>query len=98
MENLKRRGRQVGQTKTSTFIKDELLEPYFIEIDERSFNVMDGNKMDAQQFCAAFSSFENCIKKIIHYKISDRKTELSLKGFIQEYKKINEELIKNITL
>lgn len=77
----KRRGRQPGQTKDVTIIKDPALEPYHIEVDEVNFTLMKDEKK-----LGFFTSFAPALKKVAMLKVNSKNKRMTVREYIKEFK------------
>ena len=79
----KQRGRQVGQTKQITTIKDPLLGKYHIEIDENSFNVIKEGNANPIAYC---TSLGRALYRISANRVVDGGKTHDIRGYITEIK------------
>ncbi len=87
MEGKKTRGRQAGQTKAVTVIKDPLLGKYHIENSESSFDVIQEGKNQPIAHC---TDFGRALFKIAKCHIVDSQKTLTIKEYVNELKTIQE--------
>ena len=90
------RGRQKGQTKRMSKIKDSIIAPYEIWIEEDQFTLMDISKNKAIGY---YPQLEHAIKKVSKLSLANQKEIYTLAGFIESYKTITNQLtekFKNI--
>ena len=84
------RGRQKGQTKIMSKIKDEVIAPYELWLEEDQIVLMDINRDKALSY---HGSLEHAIKKISYLSVVTKEEDYTLTGFIESYKNI----VKQIT-
>ena len=90
------KGRQKGQTKIMSKIKDEVISPYELWLEEDQIVLMDMNKNKPMGY---YSSLEGAIKKISNLSLVSKQQDYTLAGFIESYNNIANKLtstIKNI--
>ena len=90
------KGRQKGQTKIMSKIKDEIITPYELWLEEDQIVLMDMNKNKPMGY---YSSLEGAIKKISNLSLVSKQQDYTLAGFIESYNNIANKLtstIKNI--
>ena len=87
------RGRQKGQTKRMSKIKDPVIAPYEIQVEEDQFVLIDTDKDKPLGY---YSDLENAIKKISRVGLSNQKEEFTLAGFIESYNNIKHQLTNSI--
>lgn len=89
----------------NAIIKDEVLEPYFIKINNDSFEIYKNiqrtklnsdEKFEAEEFISCYSNFINAIKRIIFLKSWKKGDIYTLKNYIERYKEIEKEIILKI--
>ena len=85
------RGRQKGQTKRMSKIKDPIIAPYEIQVEEDQFVLIDTDKDKPLGY---YSDLENAIKKISRLGLANQKEDYTLTGFIESYNNIKDKLIK----
>ena len=83
------RGRQKGQTKIMSKIKDSVLEPYELWLEEDQIVLMDINRNKALSY---HGNLEHAIKKISYLSVVSEETDYTLTGFIESYRNIVEQL------
>ena len=83
------RGRQKGQTKIMSKIKDSVLEPYELWLEEDQIVLMDTNRNKAISY---HGNLEHAIKRISYLSVVSEETDYTLTGFIESYKNIVEQL------
>lgn len=84
-------------------IKDKLLEPYFIEVDESNFTVCETKQSDPTHHMSKgevterevslyyFTDLSTAIKKIIHLKLARNQKTWDLKEWVKNYVNIQSE-------
>jgi hypothetical protein len=90
------RGRQKGQTKRMSKIKDPIIAPYEIQVEEDQFVLVDTSKDKPLGY---YSDLENAIKKISRLGLANQKEDYTLAGFIESFNNIKNKLtepFKNI--
>ena len=90
------RGRQKGQTKIMSKIKDEIIIPYELWLEEDQIVLMDINKSKPMGY---YGSLEGAIKRISQLSQVSKQKDYTLAGFIESYNNITNKLtskIKNI--
>ena len=83
------RGRQKGQTKIISKIKDNILGPYELWLEEDQIVLMDTNRDKALSY---HGTLEHAIKKISYLSIVSKEEDYTLTGFIESYKNIVKQL------
>lgn len=94
--NLK--GRAVGSAPKKNLIKDPLLEPYYIKIEDvKAYTVMKEGSNSTIAYCTTLGS---ALKRIISQKmdIVEIETERTLKEYLEEYFLRLEQFEKTITI
>ena len=90
------KGRQKGQTKIMSKIKDDFLIPYELWLEEDQIVLMDINKSKPMGY---YGSLEGAIKRISQLSLVSKQKDYTLAGFIESYNNITNKLtskIKNI--
>ena len=85
------RGRQKGQTKRMSIIKDPVIAPYEIQVEEDQYVLIDTEKDKPMGY---YSNLSNAIQKISRLGLANQKEDYTLTGFIESYKNIVEQLTK----
>ena len=85
------RGRQKGQTKRMSKIKDTIIAPYEIWIEEDQFVLVDTSKNKPLGY---YSDLSSAINKISRLGLANQKEDYTLAGFIESYNNIKNQLIK----
>ena len=83
------RGRQKGQTKIMSKIKDPVLGHYELWLEEDQIVLVDTNKEKSLSY---HGSLEHAVKKISYLSVVSKETDYTLTGFIESYKNIVEQL------
>ena len=84
------KGRKKGQIKRQSKIKDKVLYPYEIWIDEDQYTLMDMEKTKPMGF---YTGMGNLINKVIKLNMANKKETYTLVGFLESYNNIKEELL-----
>ena len=90
------RGRQKGQTKRMSKIKDPVIAPYEIWVEEDQFVLVDTEKDKPLGY---FSDLSSAVHKVYHVSLANQKDNYTLTGFIESYNNIKNKLtepFKNI--
>jgi len=77
------RGRQKGQTKILSKIKDSILKPYELWLEEDQVVLVDAIKEKSLSY---HGDLENAIKKISYLSIVTKEQDYTLTGFIESYR------------
>jgi len=85
------RGRQKGQTKRMSKIKDPVIAPYEIWVEEDQYVLVDTAKDKPTGY---FSHLSSAIHKISRLGLANQKDEYTLTGFIESYNNIKNKLIE----
>ena len=83
------RGRQKGQTKIMSKIKDPILGHYELWLEEDQIVLVDTNRDKALSY---HGILEHAVKKISYLSVVSKETDYTLTGFIESYKNIVEQL------
>ena len=86
------RGRQKGQTKIISKIKDSSLEPYELWLEEDQVVLMDINKDKAIGY---YGSLEAAIRRISKLSLVSQQKDYTLTRFIESYNNIVNKLTQN---
>tara|TARA_B100001113_G_scaffold311471_1_gene275330 strand:- start:47 stop:322 length:276 start_codon:yes stop_codon:yes gene_type:complete len=90
------RGRQKGQTKRMSIIKDPVIAPYEIQVEEDQFVLIDTEKDKPVGY---YSDLESAIKRVSRMSLANAKEDYTLAGFIESFNNIKNKLtepFKNI--
>lgn len=87
------RGRQKGQTKRMSIIKDPVIAPYEIQVEEDQYVLIDTEKDKPMGY---YSDITNAIQKIARMSLANQKEEYTLAGFIESFNNIRKKLTKSI--
>ena len=85
------RGRQKGQTKRMSIIRDPLIAPYEIQVEEDQFVLIDTSKNKPLGY---FSNLETVITRVSRMSLANAKEDYTLAGFIESYNNIKEQITK----
>ena len=84
-------GRQKGQTKRMSIIKDPVIAPYEIQVEEDQFVLIDTEKNKPLGY---FSNLETVITRVSRMSLANAKEDYTLAGFIESYNNIKEQITK----
>ena len=87
------RGRQKGQTKRMSVIKDPVIAPYEIQVEEDQYVLIDTEKDKPMGY---YSDLSNAIQKISRLGLANQKEEFTLARFIESFNNIRKKLTKSI--
>ena len=87
------KGRQKGQTKRMSVIKDSAIAPYEIQVEEDQYVLIDTKKDNPLGY---YSDLSNAIQKISRLGLANQKEEFTLAGFIESYNNIKNKLTNSI--
>ena len=87
------RGRQKGQTKRMSIIRDPLISPYEIQVEEDQYVLIDTEK---EKPLGYYSDLTNAIQKISRMSLANQKEEYTLAGFIESFNNIKNKLTNSI--
>jgi len=87
------RGRQKGQTKRMSKIKDPVIAPYEIWVEEDQYVLVDTDK---DKPIGYFSHLSSAIGKISRVGLANQKEEYTLAGFIESFNNIKNKLTNSI--
>ena len=85
------RGRQKGQTKRMSKIKDPVIAPYEIWVEEDQYVLVDTDKDKPLGY---FSDLSSAIHKVSRVSLANQKDDYTLTGFIESYNNIKDKLTK----
>ena len=83
------RGRQKGQTKIYSKIKDSVLGSYELWFEEDQIVLVDSSK---EKTLSYHGSLEHAVKKVSYLSVVSKEEDYTLTGFIESYKNIVEQL------
>ena len=86
------RGRQKGQTKKISTIKDPSISPYEIQIEEDQFILIDASKNKPLSY---HGSLESAITKVSRISVATAEKSYTLAGFIESYNNIVNKIVNN---
>ena len=89
------RGRQKGQTKIVSKIKDSILGQYELWIEEDQIVLMDISRDKALSY---HGSLEHAVKKVSYLSVVSKEEDYTLTGFIESYKNIVEQLTSKLKI
>lgn len=78
------RGKKVGHVKPQVTIKDEMISPYWVSMDENQFTVLqEGSTLPL----GYYSTLEGAIKRIAKYKLVENlnQSTVDLMDFLKAY-------------
>ena len=87
------RGRQKGQTKRMSKIKDPVIAPYEIQVEEDQFVLIDTEKDKPLGY---YTTLEQVIKRVSRMSLANQKEEYTLAGFIESFNNIRKKLTNSI--
>ena len=93
LKNINMRGRQKGQTKRMSMIKDPIIAPYEIQVEEDQYVLIDTEKDKPLGY---YSNLSNAIQKISRLGLANQKEEFTLAGFIESFNNIRKNLTNSI--
>ena len=85
------RGRQKGQTKRMSVIKDPVIAPYEVQVEEDQYVLIDTEKNKPLGY---FSNLETVITRVSRMSLANAKENYTLAGFIESYNNIKEQITK----
>ena len=85
------KGRQKGQTKRMSKIKDKIIAPYEIWVEEDQFVLVNTEKNKPLGY---YSDLSNAIQKISRLGLAKLKEEFTLKEFVENFNTIKNQLTK----
>ena len=83
------RGRQKGQTKRVCKIKDTVIAPYEVWVDEDQFTLLN---TDNDKIIGYYGSLEKAITKVSRLSLANSKEDYTLTGFIESFNNIKNQL------
>ena len=85
------RGRQKGQTKRMSVIKDPVIAPYEIQVEEDQYVLI---ATDKDKPLGYYSQLDSIILKVSRMSLANAKEEYTLSGFIESFNNIKNQLTK----
>ena len=85
------RGRQKGQTKRMSKIKDPVIAPYEIQVEEDQYVLIDTEKDKPLGY---YSQLDAVILKVSRMSLANAKEDYTLAGFIESFNNIKTKLTK----
>ena len=85
------RGRQKGQTKRMSKIKDSIIAPYEIWIEEDQFVLVDTEKNKPLGY---YSDLAHALDKVSRMNLANQKEDFTLKEFVKSFNTIQNKLTK----
>ena len=79
------RGRQKGQTKIISKIKDSVLKHYELWLEEDQIVLVDASKNKTLSY---HGSLEHAVRKLSYLSVVSQEKDYTLTGFIESYKNI----------
>ena len=78
------RGKKVGHVKPQVTIKDDMMTPYYVSMDENQFTVQMENSTLPLGY---YSTLEGAVKRIVKYKVLDNlnQSTVDLSDFLKAY-------------
>ena len=83
------RGRQKGQTKIISKIKDPVLKPYELWLEEDQIVLMDMNKNKPMGY---YGSMDGAIRRVANLSLVSKEIDYTLAGFIESYNNITNKI------
>ena len=83
------RGRQKGQTKIMSKIKDSVLGPYELWLEEDQIVLIDTNRDKALSY---HGNLEHAVKKVSYLSVVSQEEDYTLTGFIESFNNIKNQL------
>ena len=89
------RGRQKGQTKIISKIKDSVLGHYELWLEEDQVVLIDTNRDKALSY---HGNLEHAVKRITYLSIISEETDYTLTGFLESYNNIINKLTQKFKI
>ena len=89
------RGRQKGQTKIMSKIKDSVLGHYELWLEEDQIVLVDAVK---EKTLSYHGNLEHAVKKISYLSVVSKEEDYTLTGFIESYNNIINKLTQKIKI
>ena len=87
------RGRQKGQTKRMSIIKDPVIAPYEIQVEEDQYVLIDTEK---EKPLGYYTDLVYAIQRVSRMSLANAKEEYTLAGFIESFNNIKNKLTNSI--
>jgi len=87
------RGKQKGFKKSTITIKDDVLEPYYISVEEKQYVLMKEGSTIAVGYYGKLANALQTVAKLVNLERNASKT-LSIRGFIDTLEEMNESILK----
>ena len=87
------RGRQKGQTKRMSIIKDPIIAHYEIQVEEDQYVLIDTEKDKPLGY---YSDLARAVERVSRMSLANAKEEYTLAGFIESFNNIKNKLTKTI--
>ena len=88
------------KAETKLTIKDEALEPYFIDVDDMSYNVCrDITPQKGEKYVKIYGhhiNLANALDSVAQLKVKSKKGVKTLREFAQEFKQISDDIINSV--
>ena len=91
------RGKKVGHVKPQVTIKDEMITPYYVSMDENQFTIQqEGSTLPL----GYYSTLEGAIKRIAKYKLVENlnQSTVDLTDFLKAYDNVLTQINNRITV
>ena len=85
------KGRQKGQTKRMSIIRDPLIAPYEIQVEEDQYVLIDTSKDKPLGY---YSDLTHAIDKVSRMNLANQKEDYTLKEFVKSFNTIKNQLTK----
>ena len=85
------RGRQKDQTKRMSMIKDPIIAPYEIQVEEDQYVLIDTSKDKPLGY---YTDLANAITKVVRMNLANQKEDYTLDGFIKKFNDIKKQITK----
>lgn len=90
-----KRGRPKGVTlpprDAKSIIKDPVIEPFWIRLEEKSFVLLKG---DEQAPWGYFTTLPSCLKRLVGIKLQEGEKEFTLKEYVNQFQASVDELTR----
>ena len=97
VSEIKKRGRQKGQTNMLSMIKDPLLEPFQVKIEENQFVLVKNDAKGKEEVYGYYSKLSYCLLKVAEIKTPNQPT-FTLSEYVERYKDVSNELLAKVTI